>query len=430
MYVRAMKVNSVFCKIVRNVIPNDRGKGMFGGDILMYGFRESLLIMDKYKVLNDNIIRNFFLEEEKKEEMRSYFARIQKTYMSLLKFMHICRFKILNKYDYDYDLFFNKLEDYPSKSKITIIEQNKSYVFKLTDLLHLTCIALTHSDSLFSIPMQPKNPFTNLPFMYHNLVNIYIACQRNMIQIPKLCSYFYESNFDVVCLKLYYEPFLREYTIKRYYDDMTKQEKYDDILDILDRYKEIIPLHIHDNFPKDLMLERFDCVVLINLKARYSLIPCVQITNSNSLESKLKILYQGNTLFGRMYFDTERSLFTHSDTTRFSFNVNNVDFDVIPENNGISRNTLVINERRPFRFGEVAESTNIINNEIHNTNTDNIEENVLADNGVEDMDIDTDNIRDREVVSGLTIDQMNQIRIREMLAGDDWGDDEYEEYTD
>ena len=392
-----MRINTIYCELVRAIVPSGRGKGMFDGDILMYGFRESLLIMDKYKVLNDNIIRNFFLPNEKKEEMIMYFGKIQKAYISMLKFVNVCKFVLIKEWDYEYDLFYNKLDEFPSRSKIVLIEQKTKYTFKLTDLLHLTCIGLTHSDNLFAIPMTPKNPFTNLPFMYHNLVNIYMGCQRNMVQIPKIFNYFYESGFDVMRLKLYYEPFLREYTIKRYYDDMTNNDKYDSIVEILEMYKEIIPLHIHEEFPKELLIERFECVVYLNLKAKYSLIPYVQTTNIRGLENKLKLLYEENRSFGRMYFDTQRGRHSHINTMMFNFNVNDVEFG-FRDSVGLSNNTVVINER-PFIFGNALVSSNDMSNNVVN--------------------MEIDNIGGRE----LTRDQINQIRLREMLVGDDWGED-------
>jgi len=166
----------VLNKLVHNIVPDGKGETVFDGDVILHGFYRSFQYFDKFKVLKDNILFNYFLLEDKKEMLLNYFCKVQNAYHSLLKFKYICKMKIAKESNHIFDLFLDNLSNHKTNRKITIIENNVKYEFKLTDLMHIITSAITHSDSLFVMPLEPKNPYTNIPFSYHNLCNIFLAC--------------------------------------------------------------------------------------------------------------------------------------------------------------------------------------------------------------------------------------------------------------
>ncbi len=336
----------------------------------------------KHKSLHNYIRCDIcFVPVEKREEIFALFTTIQKHYMSFLKFYNICKFKLLSKNTYkQYDLFFNDLDDCPPNLKITLYEQTRLYTFKIYDILNIIKSSLINYEELFLIPTLPKNPYTNLAFSYKNLYNIFYHCMFNHISIPKVFRYFFESDFNLNTFIYNYEPIVRDSIITNYYKNMSFNNKYDTILTIVHYYRNNIPITIHDQYPQKNVITFLDCSILPYLKSQYSLNPAVKDFNKIKVCTILQTLYKQNRNFGRVSFNIKTGTFVPLDEP-FVF----VDPSVSPFNfnSTNTHNTQDSNNNTP------------VNNDIFvfGNNYSNPHQNDYAS---DDMDIDTDTDTDNE----------------------------------
>ena len=115
-----------------------------------------------------------FLTEENKNKISTLFFDVMKNYYIIKKFARRVHFFNLKKADITTDLCLNELDSFTDKQKITLIDRNVIYEFKITDLLNIIKTALTNYTDVGLIePLTPKNPYTNLEFTKANLYNIF-----------------------------------------------------------------------------------------------------------------------------------------------------------------------------------------------------------------------------------------------------------------
>ena len=62
------------------------------------------------------------------------------------------------------DLCLNSLDNYPQHLKINIIQKNRVYTFRLSDMIQLWYKSLTKSVTFSPFPEIPRNPYTNIKF--------------------------------------------------------------------------------------------------------------------------------------------------------------------------------------------------------------------------------------------------------------------------
>lgn len=429
------KSGLIFKHIVQNVMYEDL---IEKGDFVKHCFKETLMRGNKYKVLKESILDNYFLERTGREELIAYFTKIQKTHLSLLRFLNICKFKV-RKWDYKYDLYFNELSRYNEKIKISLIEQNQLYTFTLPDLVHIIARSLTHNDNLFVLPSAPCNPFTNIAFSYCNMANIYFKCQSNCMKIPDVFHYYFSCNFETIKLKMMYEPNLREYAIQNYYSDMNVEEKSYIIHEMLDKHAALIPLIIHPDFPKEVLNERFDVCILPYLRSEYSLIPYIKSVNKNKLAIELEHKYVTNKAFGRIYHCQVRNN-TYANLWNMSWNNGNNQTQhegqghrLVPFPSpfpSLNEDMMRAQRNQPFVFGA---SQNDEEDMVLDEQHQNHEEQPQTQE--RDQELEEGEIREiNENANSTNISQqeiINRLRIREILAGDDYdGYDNYGENYD
>ncbi len=468
---------------------------IFSGDILLSAFKTSFKHYYKFKVFNDMILNNLFVSDNKKEEFITIFSNVQNIFYKFKKIYYIyCYNKTQVNESIKYDLHFNDLSIYKNKNKIQFIESNTINTFVVSDLLKLISISLIHSDNIFSFPLAPKNPYTNIELSYHNLYNLYIYCKENNFIIPQAFLYYFYSDFNIEKLKLSYEPFFREKAIKSFHDNLTYNSKVEYIKDILQKFKNIIPLKINRNFPFSKVVEKLEHVIIYYLRVNYSLQPAIVLHNKGKLETTLFKFYKENKYFGTILENNS------------NFNIQTTDSPFIfglPRNNILensnNNNNRLQNNNSPFIFGSTRNTTSVINNNNisttttinnNNNNNNNIitvinnmpinnnfdqliqiatqQYNSINNDNSNQMLFDNPNIRNNifNIINQNNVDDLsnnnisindisnnfinsqidrlrseedqliinNQIRIREMLAGDDYEysdiDTDYDGYTD
>jgi len=439
-------------------------KDIFSGDIVLRAFKTSFNHYYKFKVFNDMILNNLFVSNNKKEEFITIFSNVQNIFLKFKKIYYIyCFNKTPVNEAIKYDLHFNDLSIYKNVNKIQLIESNTINTFVVSDLLKLIDISLIHSDNIFSFPLVPKNPYTNVELSYNNLYNLYIYCKENNKIIPEAFLYYFYSDFNIDKLKLSYEPFFREKAIKSFHDNLTYNSKVEYIKDILKKYKNIIPLKINRKFPFSTVVEKLEHVIIYYLRVNYSLQPAIVLHNKGKLETTLFKFYKENKYFGTILENNS------------NFNIQTTDSPFIF---GLPRNNILENSNNdnrlqhnnnPFIFESSRSRNSLINNTtttgINNTDINNIhtnhifedlievanqEYNSINNENINTVVFDNPNIRDNifNIINQINDSSNNniitndisnnyinnQIIIREMLAGDDYPysdiDTDYDGYID
>ena len=197
------KIN-LFNFLLDTLYPNNN-KNIFEGDVMLTSYKSSFKSYYKFKVFNDMILNNLFLSGNKKDDFINIFTKVQKYYYIFKKIYY--RY-IFNKTPINvaikYDLHFNDLTIYKNKNKIKLIESNVVNTFVVSDLLKIVTVGLINSDNIFSFPLAPKNPYTNIELSYHNLYNLYIHCKEHNFIIPQAFLYYFYSDFNIETLKTNY----------------------------------------------------------------------------------------------------------------------------------------------------------------------------------------------------------------------------------
>jgi hypothetical protein len=128
---------------------------------------------EKFHYLN-SVLSNIFLPERDKDSFFTYFSLIQKRYHALSRFAFLCKFKKAN-IQINTDIFLNPIESH-HPHVMTLLQNNKKYLFTLTDLVNIINTALGNTDFFFAQPLTIKNPYNNLPFQKSTLLDV--SCFR------------------------------------------------------------------------------------------------------------------------------------------------------------------------------------------------------------------------------------------------------------
>ncbi len=259
----------------------------------------------KYKFF---ILKNFIANENillsERAIILELFCKCQRTYFALIKFKNIFLNKTTSIYDNKHDLSYNELDSIKYIHKISIIDNKKKYILTIFDLIRIINNALSYTINLFSQPVQIKNPFTNIPFTYCQLYNIYFYIKQSNINMPLLFERFFISNFNLNDYQNNNEILIREYIIKHYYlFDESQLLRY--IKSMIHEYNTNIACNTHPiillptGFPAKELLRVFMPLLKFFINSILSHEPMIQIKNKFILIKKLKQFVSNNPFFGR-----------------------------------------------------------------------------------------------------------------------------------
>jgi hypothetical protein len=203
---------------------------------LIYYFNGNV---NKYLVLEKDIINNNFIREYTKKNFKKLFYKALKIYILILKFIGNIKIKRYNDPLINTDLMLNKLDEYKDKDIIIIYENKTKYKFYIYDLIKLWNISLLNQEELFSYPERLKNPYTNLNFSELNLHKIYNCALKNNIKIPIPIVLFYDVKFDIDKLVFTHYYYFLEKSITTHVNDMDI-ELYDEVYNIYINYKKYL----------------------------------------------------------------------------------------------------------------------------------------------------------------------------------------------
>ena len=150
--------------------------------------------------LNTNIfLKNATLTNNKepstKNNIIDLFSISQKYYHAFVRLATIWKNKRFS-IQIDYDLYMNPLVR-NSKGVFTLLQQNKLYLFSVSNLCHIICTALSNAPDFFIDPLISKNPYNNLPFSKSTLYNIYFFVKESAFIMPILFHQYFVADFNL-----------------------------------------------------------------------------------------------------------------------------------------------------------------------------------------------------------------------------------------
>lgn len=302
---------------------------------IYYTLRDSLIsniyLKNGYVKLSclNKVLNNIFITNEVKEKILDIFSKAQSTYFSLVKFINIYKHKKYPRVVTN-DLTLNPLDQ--NHSSTFIMLQNKSiYLFSINDLINIIETAICNAPNFFLQPLSPKNPYNNQKLNTSTLCNIYFKMKTTKCKFSLILHLFFLDCFVKNNFIVNNESFLREYAIKKFVYTSPSQTLYKPIINMLKQNYHTNKLNIHNDFPKDVLVEIFKPYLLYYYTINYNInISQKNSNNKKDLHIKLKKFYEYNELFGRKICEAGSIKFLKKLT--YEFNTKHINFYDIPTN--------------------------------------------------------------------------------------------------
>ena len=360
------------------------------------------------------------------------FNKIQKIYHILNKLIIRYKYK-KSKIIIDTDLHLNNINIH-DKNVICILHNGLKYLFKINDILKIIYTSLTNSYLFFSQLLPIKNPYNNIPFGKSILYYIYYFFTNNITIYSIKNEYidvflkFKECNFNMTKFVNKYEHIIRDYSIKNYINNSTKQElrlEINHMLNLFNSNKEYNKqINIDKEFPNDELIKIMTPYLYLKMLSEYSLVNLIKSKSIIILNKKLIEFQRFNPKFGKKIFKIKYATINGQKKiceTSYTFINDHKKFN-IHDINCFMNNHLAYKEDNYFMIdddnsdlfngisdnNELINSTYIINNNNsnssnHNNNiTDstvlnyNIIVNSIFYNNIDDNENENDNDNDNE----------------------------------
>lgn len=193
---------------------------------------------EKYALFEKHILHNKFLNANEMKTCIFIFMYYQKILFGINKFKRLYKRSKLNVCDVDTDLNLNKLNEYKPNEVIQLVENNTVYKFALLDLLRIFNSTLRTNEYLACSPRHPRNPYTNIPFSFHNIFNIYYAIQFNTRYMIKSHIHSYIEN--CLNLRVFFEYnlfYLKSNAVVDFINTQEKSVLFRYVCDMFDDYR-------------------------------------------------------------------------------------------------------------------------------------------------------------------------------------------------
>ena len=242
---------------------------------------------NKFQVLKD-VLQSFSMKTESKDKFCNVFNKSQRHYFAFCKLAYIYK---LRKYTHavDTDLYLNKLS--PSqKNVISVIQNNKIYLFTLQDLTKIIVNSLTICDDMFIAPKSPKNPYNNMDFSKADIFNLFWKHITSLLRVPTIIDKFVYNNMDLSSFVAQCHGHIIDNEIHQIVTSSNISVQAEHIREMIAEWyhREDMFLNFNMNFPKERLVEIFLPYLELYLKFRYSLDRGIQSKSFKLLSNALQ----------------------------------------------------------------------------------------------------------------------------------------------
>jgi hypothetical protein len=347
-------------------------------------------IQNKFTFLKDTL-KNIFITDKINEEFIDYFNKIQKTYNAFSRLSFIYRYKKA-KLMVDTDLILNEISE-NNKFVYCLFQNNCKYLFNIHELIKIIHNSIANSCHFFSIPIPIKNPYNNIILNKSTLYNIYFFIQSKTILRPELFYYFFKTSFNIIKFNNEYKHLLRNFAIKNYLNNNSKDIIYNDVEYMINEYNELVNYRTHQiiidhTFPKDLLIEIMTPYLLLFIKSHFSFMYTDRLLAKKLLKQKLYEFSKFNPQFGRkIYKKTVNVTIAINKTETFQYNTKHIAFNE-------SENVKDKNEFMKSHATKLSEEVNDDNDDDDDDDDDDVDNNDVDNNDVGNNDVGNNNNND------------------------------------
>ena len=287
-------INSIIDKIVKKEDISSNNLNIF--------FLQCLGYTSDIKIYKECILDNEYVFEEDNEILENLYFKAKNIKNKFVKLINTWKWNKSVKYNSETDLYLNPLSSFKNKYKITLIENNTRYTFRLSDIVNYWIESLTNSSGLFSKPIEIKNPNTNLNFSKHNLYNIYFKLIDTGFTIPLCITAFFKSGMNIQQFSYGYYGMLKEKTIENFSNSNLLYEKWEQIMNMLHDFRkdiDYITFTNHINYRiKTKICSQLKQLLFYYLKYKFSCNPLIQRDFKYKTKDELKKYLESNPDFG------------------------------------------------------------------------------------------------------------------------------------
>ena len=197
-------------------------------------YREKGIDLNKFQSLDVMVLKNFFCDSEEKERYLALFCEAQSIHRRLCIIVRNWQWKKARVYQKTEDLVGNPLSSLNGHLKITLLQENTKYIFRISDLLNIWMKALTYTNTMTPQPKIPRNPYIGLDFKKHHLYQIYFHLRFNTsFDIPIYLSNFFNKECNIAPFRKEMYTLLRDDAIASHLTDSSISVLYFDILNMI-----------------------------------------------------------------------------------------------------------------------------------------------------------------------------------------------------
>lgn len=283
----------------------------------------NLYIRLSYKPLRlwTEIMGNGFISMGDKKTFTDIYVNAHRTYTGFSKLATVWRIRKA-KQTIDTDMYMNEI-DKKHKNSIMIHQNNTNYWFTLSDLLNQIETALIHSPYYFAEPLEPKNPYTNIPFTTTSLYNIYFKILESTYLPSAILNGYFLAGFDLCKFKLENECLIREIHFRKYVTNTNHETIFDEIMSMALFYR----LRIDPDVPKDKLIQIMRPYFYLYLVSNYHICGLEkQLRCRRILALRMTKLRRYNRYFGRKHIHVITNAFTNTHHLNTTYNMAHPDF--------------------------------------------------------------------------------------------------------
>jgi hypothetical protein len=182
------------------------------------------------------------------ESVIKSFAKCQRVYYALGRFVRICRFRCAQTKN-GQDLHLADIREGDART-YTLVHGGAKYVFRVNELRDTIMSCITNTEDFFPAILDVRNPYNNLPLSLCDMYNFYFFLKTQNYGIPMLLHGFFMSDFSVPRYIMDYEILLRDKAIDDHVMHGSVKTLYPSVFRMLLQYRKCIrSIHIAKGFP-------------------------------------------------------------------------------------------------------------------------------------------------------------------------------------